>query len=101
MSNFYDKKRIELTEEIKFLVIRKSEIEELSNKKRIEIFDKLNELDALKQEEIAIVKRLRFLEKSELNIYKVFIPYESFISTTKNDIVSIQSKIKNMGDENE
>lgn len=101
MSNFYEKKQNELFEEIKFLVRRKNEIEELSDKKRIEIFDKLNELDELKQEEIAIIKRLRFLKKSELNIYKVFLPYEAFISSTKNDIVSIQSRIKNMGDENE
>lgn len=101
MSNFYEKKRNELIEEVEFLVRRKNEIEKLSDKKRIEIFDKLNELEELKQEEIAVIKRLRFLEKSELNIYKVFLPYHAFISSTKNDVKDIQVRIKNMGDYNE
>lgn len=104
MNNFYDKKRIELTEEIKYLGKRKDEIAELSDEKRAEIITELNKLDELKNEEIAIMKRFKYLRNAELGIYRVFLPARVFISSVNGDISNILDRVEYMfkkDDENE
>ncbi len=104
MSNFYEKKRNELVEEIEFLVKRKNEIGNLSDEKRVEIINELNKLDELKNEENAIMKRLEYLRNAKLGVYHVFLPYSGFISSVDGDISNILDFVKHMikkDDENE
>ena len=96
MSNFYDKKQIELTEEIEYLQRRKNEIYHLSEEKRIEIITELNKLYELKQEEIAIIKRFKYLRNAELGIYRVFLPASGFINWVDSDISNILDYVKYM-----
>ena len=101
MSDFYGKKQDELHEEVRFLTGRKREIAKISDEKRIYILDILEEIKELRNEENAIIKRLEYLKKSELNIYKVFLPYDYFISSIKNDIYNIKTHVESIGDDNE
>ena len=94
MNNFYEKKQIELTEEVEFLARRKKEIEKLSDEKRAEIITELNKLVDLKNEENAIIRRFEYLNKAELGIYLVFLPHHVFISSVNRSISNIQKNVK-------
>lgn len=112
MNNFYEKKQIELSEEIEFLQKRKSEIKTESFSIYNKIEDLLGELSVLKNQEDAVIKRLLFLAKSELSVYGLdisptqpaLVSRAIFYNRTKDYINTIKinsERIIKKDDENE
>ena len=73
MSNFYEKKKEEILEEVEFLLKEKQQRKVASSKLHEQILELKSEMDYLAKEEEAIIERLSALIKSGVRFYGVHI----------------------------
>lgn len=73
MSNFYEKKKLEIQEEVEFLLEEKKQRKIASGKLNEQILELKSEMDYLAEEEEAIIERLSAMTKSGIRFYGVNI----------------------------